>query len=75
MATSTQKISNTKRNLNVEIAPEISECASPGKIQRQVLAEALTIARSKGQEPLLTARDTKNEHMKYGGTCDGIPDE
>ena len=41
-------------------------------LRRQALAEAISM--SKGLEPLLEAKETKNKPTKYRGTCDGIID-
>ena len=41
-------------------------------LRRQALAEAISM--SKGLEPLLAAKETKNKPTKYRGTCDGIID-
>ena len=40
-------------------------------MQRQALAEAISTAMSKGQEPLIAGKETKNRPTKYRGTRDG----
>ena len=44
---------------------------TPRTSQRQALAEAISTAMSKGLEPLLAAKESKNKPTKYRGTKDG----
>ena len=78
MATSTQRKLTTKRNLKQddsesEEAPEASNATpdTPRTSQRQALADATSTAMSKGLEPLLAAKESKNKPTKYRGTKDG----
>ena len=50
------------------------EADTPKLIPGQTLAEAITKAISKGLEPMLAAKETKNKLTKYHGTRDGIID-
>ena len=84
VATSTQRKVTTKRNLeqgkgehsDIEEMPSIAEEApdTPRTTQRQALAEAISTAMSKGLEPLLAAKESKNKPTKYRGTRDGNAD-
>ena len=74
----------TKRNLeqgkgelsDVEEMPSQAEEApdTPRTSQRQALAEAISTAMSKGLEPLLAVKESKNKPTKYRGTRDGNAD-
>ena len=81
VATSTQRKSTTKRNLeqNNDEMEQSSESPkatpdTPRTSQRQALAEAISTAMSKGLEPLLAAKESKNKPTKYRGTKDGNAD-
>ena len=81
VATSTQRKSTTKRNLEqdndeMEQLPETPSATpdTPRTSQRQALAEAISTAMSKGLEPLLAAKESKNKPTKYRGTKDGNAD-
>ena len=81
VATSTQRKSTTKRNLeeNNDENEQPSESPkatpdTPRTSQRQALAEAISTAMSKGLEPLLAAKESKNKPTKYRGTKDGNAD-
>ena len=84
VATSTQRKVTTKRNLeqgkgelsDVEEMPSQAEEApdTPRTSQRQALAEAISTAMSKGLEPLLAVKESKNKPTKYRGTRDGNAD-
>ena len=84
VATSTQRKVTTKRNLeqgkgehsDVEEMPSVAEEApdTPRTSQRQALAEAISTAMSKGLEPLLAVKESKNKPTKYRGTRDGNAD-
>ena len=76
MASSTQRKTISRRNLNtgtVEGAAKDKD-DDPNAIHSQALAEAITTAMSKGLEPLLAAKESKNKPTKYRGTRDGIVD-
>ena len=76
LASSTQRKTISRRNLNtgtVEGAAKDKDNA-PNAIHSQALAEAITTAMSKGLEPLLAAKESKNKPTKYRGTRDGIVD-
>ena len=76
LASSTQRKTISRRNLNtgtVEGAAKDKDNA-PNAIHSQALAEAITTAMSKGLEPLLAAKESKNKPTKYRGTRDGILD-
>ena len=76
LASSTQKKTISRRNLNtgtVEGAAKDKDNA-PNAIHSQALAEAITTAMSKGLEPLVAAKESKNKPTKYRGTRDGIVD-
>ena len=84
VATSTQRKVTTKRNLeqskgehgDLEEMPSVAEEA-PDTLrttQRQALAEAISTAMSKGLEPLLAVKESKNKPTKYRGTRDGNAD-
>ena len=47
---------------------------TPRTTQRQALAEAISTAMSKGLEPLLAVKESKNKPTKYRGTRDGNAD-
>ena len=81
VATSTQRKSTTKRDLEqdneeMEQLPETPSAIpdTPRTSQRQALAEAISTAMSKGLEPLLAAKESKNKPTKYRGTKDGNAD-
>ena len=84
VATSTQRKMTNKRNLeqgkgehsDIEEMPSIAEETpdTPRTTQRQALAEAISTAMSKGLEPLLAAKESKNKPTKYRGTRDGNAD-
>ena len=81
VATSTQRKSTTKRNLEqdndeMEQSSESPNATpdTPRTSQRQALAEAISTAMSKGLEPLLAAKESKNKPTKYRGTKDGNAD-
>ena len=84
VATSTQRKVTTKRNLeqskgehgDPEEKPSVAEEApdTPRTSQRQALAEAISTAMSKGLEPLLAVKESKNKPTKYRGTKDGNAD-
>ena len=81
VATSTQRKLTTKRNLEqdyskMEEAHEASNVTpdTPRTSQRQALAEAISTAMSKGLEPLLAAKESKNKPTNYRGTKDGNAD-
>ena len=84
VATSTQRKVTNKRNLeqgkgehsDIEEMPSMAEEApdTPRTTQRQALAEAISTAMSKGLEPLLAAKESKNKPTKYRGTRDGNAD-
>ena len=81
VATSTQRKPTAKRNLEqdqseaeempaiLDEAPDTSRTS-----QRQALAEAISTAMSKGLEPLLAVKESKNKPTKYRGTKDGNAD-
>ena len=78
VATNTQRKHTTKRMLEEEQG-EKKETSSPTPdtprtSQRQALAEAISTAMSKGLEPLLAAKESKNKPTKYRGTKDGNAD-
>ena len=76
LASSTQRKTISRRNLNtgtVEGAAKDKKNA-PNAIHSQALAEAITTAMSKGLEPLLAAKESKNKPTNYRGTRDGIVD-
>ena len=76
LASSTQRKTISRRNLNtgtVEGAAKDKDNA-PNAIHSQALAEAITTAMSKGLEPLLAAKESKNKPTKFRGTRDGIVD-
>ena len=76
LASNTQRKTISRRNLNtgtVEGAAKDKDNA-PNAIHSQALAEAITTAMSKGLEPLLAAKESKNKPTKYRGTRDGIVD-
>ena len=81
MATSTQRKSSAKRVLE-EDQSELRETPgtsnatpdTPRTSQRQALAEAISTAMSKGLEPFLAAKESKNKPTKYRGTKDGNAD-
>ena len=78
VATSTQRKHSTKRMLEEEQS-EMKETSSPTPdtlrtSQRQALAEAISTAMSKGLEPLLAAKESKNKPTKYRGTKNGNAD-
>ena len=52
----------------------MTKCDTQRTAQRQALAEASSTAISKGFEPLLVARETKNKPTKNCGKRDGIID-
>ena len=79
--TSTQRKLTTKRNLDqdhddAEELPVVAEETpdNPRTSQRQALAEALSTAMSKGLEPLLAVKESKNKPTKYTGTRDRTAD-
>ena len=81
VATSTQRKFTTKRNIKEEhgdaeelpvVADETPD--TPRTSQRQALAEAISTAMSKGMEPLLAVKESKNKPTKYRGTRDGNAD-
>ena len=81
VATSTQRKSITKRNLEqdndeMEQSSESPNATpdTPRTSQRQALADAISTAMSKGLEPLLAAKESKNKPTKYRGTKDGNAD-
>ena len=74
LASSTQRKSTSRRNLNTATVVEPAKDSTPNPIYNQTLAEAITTAMSKGLEPLLAVKETKNKPTKYRGTRDGIVD-
>ena len=81
MATSTQRKLTIKRNLEqdhgeTEETLEASNAIpdTPRTSQRQAQAEAISTAMSKGLEPLLAAKESKNKPTNYRGTKDGNAD-
>ena len=74
LASSTQRKATSRRNLNTATVVEPAKDSTPNPIYSQTLAEAITTAMSKGLEPLLAAKETKNKPTKYRGTRDGIVD-
>ena len=74
LASSTQRKATSRRNLNTATVVEPAKGNAPNAIHSQTLAEAITTAMSKGLEPLLAAKETKNKPTKYRGTRDGIVD-
>ena len=78
VATSTQRKLTTKRILEQDPSEtgETTEASNsttdtPRRSQRQALAEAISTLTSKGLEPLLAAKESKNKPTKYRGTKDG----
>ena len=74
LASSTQRKATSRRNLNTATVAEPAKDSTPNPIYNQTLAEAITTAMSKGLEPLLAVKETKNKPTKYRGTRDGIVD-
>ena len=81
VATSTQRKFTTKRVLEQDQSemgetPGTSNATpnTPRTSQRQAFAEAISTAMSKGLEPLLAAKESKNKPTKYRGTKDGNAD-
>ena len=74
LASSTQRKATSRRNLNTATVVEPAKDSTPNPIYNQTLAEAITTAMSKGLEPLLAVKETKNKPTKYRGTRDGIVD-
>ena len=81
MATSTHRKLRTKRTLEqnpseMEGTPEVSNSTpdTPRTRQWQALAETISTAMSKGLEPILAAKESKNKPTKYRGTKDGNAD-
>ena len=81
VTTSTQRKSTTKRNVEqdndeMEQLPEAPSATpdTPRTSQRQAMAEAISTAMSKGLEPQLAAKESKNKPTKYRGTKDGNAD-
>ena len=81
VATSTQRKLTTKRVLEQDQSeigetPEDSKATpdTPRTSQRQALAEAISTAMSKGLEPLLAAKESKNNPTKNRGTKEGNDD-
>ena len=74
LASSTQRKTTSKRNLNTATMEGAVKNNPSNAIHSQTLAEAITTAMSKGLEPLLAAKETKNKPTKYRGTRDGIVD-
>ena len=74
LASSTQRKATSRRNLNTATVVEPAKDSTPNPIYNQTLAEAITTAMSKGLEPLLAVKETKNKPTKYRGTSDGIVD-
>ena len=78
LASSTQRKTISRRNLNTGTvegaAKDKDKDNAPNAIHSQALAEAITTAMSKGLEPLLAAKESKNKPTKYRGTRDGIVD-
>ena len=74
LASSTQRKATSRRNLNTATVVEPAKDSTPNPIYNQTLAEAITTAISKGLEPLLAVKETKNKPTKYRGTRDGIVD-
>ena len=74
LASSTQRKATSRRNLNTATVVEPAKDSTPNPIYSQTLAEAITTAMSKGLEPLLAAKETKNKPTKYRGTRDGKVD-
>ena len=72
LASSTQRKFTTKRILSM--AEEESQGDTPSTMQRRALNEGISTTMSKGLEPLLTAKETKNKPTKYHGTRNGIID-
>ena len=81
VATSTQRKLTTKRNLDQEhgdaeelpvVADETPD--TPRTSQRQALAKGTSKTMSKGLEPLLAVKESKNKPTKYRGTRDGNAD-
>ena len=71
LAPSTQRKTISKRNLNLETVDGSAKDNVANAIHSQALAEALSTAMSKGLEPLLAAKKTKNKPTKDRGTRDG----
>ena len=78
VATGTQRKFTTKRVLEQDQSemgetPGTSNATpdTPRTSQRKALAETISTARSKGLEPLLAAKESKNKPTKYRGTKDG----
>ena len=81
MDTSTQRKFTAKRVLEEDQSemggtPGTSNATPDTRItsQRQALAEAISTAMSKGLEPLLAAKESKNKPTKYRGLKDGNVD-
>ena len=74
LASSTQRKATSRRNLNTATVVEPAKDSTPNPIYNQTLAEAITTPMSKGLEPLLAVKETKNKPTKYRGTRDGIVD-
>ena len=74
LASSTQRKTVSRRNLNTTTKEAVTKDNTPNAIHSQALAEAITTAMSKGLEPLLATKATKNKPTKYRGTRDGIVD-
>ena len=55
-----QRKPTSKKSMNLETMEEVPTGDVPEKFQGQALAEAITIAMSRGLEPLLAAKETKN---------------
>ena len=72
LASSTQRKTVSRRNLNPTTTEGVTKDNTPNAIHNQALAEAITTAMSKGLEPLLATKATKNKPTKYRGTRDGI---
>ena len=81
VTTSLERKNTPKRNLvqehgEIEEVPEVNNGTpdTPRTRQRQLLAEAISTAMSKGLEPLLAVKESKNKPTKYRGAKDGNAD-
>ena len=74
LASSTQSKTISRRNLNPTTTEAVTKDNTPNAILSHALAKAITTAMSKGLEPLLATKATKNKPTKYRGTRDGIVD-
>ena len=74
LASSTQRKTTSREYLNPTTIEGVTRDNAPNAIHSQELAEAITTAMSKGLEPLLATRASKNKPTKYRGTRDGKVD-